>query len=271
MATPLAALAFDAMAPEFDARFGGWLSVAAQRRAVRRTLLDTLPPGARVLELGGGTGEDAIWMLQNGFKVLLTDASQAMVTVAGKKLAPYGARAQNAAAEELPEFAQDYLARGGTPFDAALSNFAPLNCVNDLKPVARGLAMLIRPGGHAMLVLFGCHSPGEMLVEAVRGRPRHVLRRLEHRPVPARLAGKEFAVTYHRGRELKRAMAPWFRLIRRVGIGIFVPPSAAEPWISRHPKLLNALEALDSLTERPLAGLGDHILYQFERTQISAP
>jgi len=271
MAMSLAALAFDAVAPHFDARFGGWLSVGAQRRAVRRTLLRTMPRGACVLELGGGTGEDAVWMSQHGFEVLLTDASQAMVTVAQAKLGPYGAQALVAAAEELPEFARAHAARGGRPFDAALSNFAPLNCVSDLGPVARGLAALIRPGGHAMLVLFGCHSPGEMFVEALRGRPRHALRRLAHGPIPAGIGGNEFAVTYHRGRELKLAMAPWFRLNRRVGIGLFVPPSAAEPWISRHPNLLKALEALDRLAERPLADLGDHILYQFERTQISAP
>jgi len=38
-----AALAFDAIAPAFDLRFGGWCSVAAQRRAVRSALLQVFP------------------------------------------------------------------------------------------------------------------------------------------------------------------------------------------------------------------------------------
>ncbi len=266
-----AALAFDAVASHFDARFGAWQSVAAQRRAVRRRLLAALPVKARVLELGGGTGEDAMWMAQQGFQVLLTDASPAMVREAGAKLAPYGAEAAVAAAEDLPRFAANHLRHGGKPFDAALSNFAPLNCVEDLAPVARGLAALIRPGGHAMLVLFGRHPPGEMITETLRGRPRQALRRLASGPRPARIGAANFTVVYHRGRTVKNAMAPWFRLRRRIGIGVFVPPSAAEPWISRHPRFLGMLEALDHLVEWPLAGLGDHILYQFERTHTPAP
>ncbi|HEV7586764.1 MAG TPA: hypothetical protein VGO40_01445, partial [Longimicrobium sp.] len=69
---PPAAAAFDAVAPAFDERFGAWLSVAAQRRAVRRELLRAFPAGASVLELGGGTGEDAAWLADQGRRVLLT-------------------------------------------------------------------------------------------------------------------------------------------------------------------------------------------------------
>jgi SAM-dependent methyltransferase len=268
---PLAALAFDAVAPTFDARFGDWLSVTAQRKAVRRALLDTLPARAHVLELGGGTGEDAAWMAQNGFRVLLTDASPAMIREARIKLAPHGVDALVVAAEELPRFAQSHYACGGETFDAAFSNFAPLNCVSDLDPVARSLAALVRPGGKAMLVLFGTLSPGEMIVETLRGRPLQAFRRLKREPAPARLGGAHFTVTYHRRRALVAAMRPWFRLERRIGIGIFVPPSAAEPWISRHPRLLKILEACDRLLGWPLAGLGDHILYQFARTEAPDP
>jgi ubiquinone/menaquinone biosynthesis C-methylase UbiE len=263
-----AALAFDAIAPQFDSRFGAWQSVAAQRRAVRRVLRAVLPPGGAVLELGGGTGEDALWLAQHGFRPLLTDASPAMVALARSKLAAFGAGAEIAAAEELEEFATGY---HGAPFAAAFSNFAGLNCVEDMAPVARGLARLIRPGGSALLVLFGILSPGEILVEGLRGRPSQALRRLRKGPVAARLGGQNFTVRYHRAAALKTAMQPWFRLVRRHGIGIFVPPSAAEPWMSRHPSLLALLEKLDRLASLPLALLGDHILYRFERTDVPAP
>jgi SAM-dependent methyltransferase len=265
-----AVLAFDAIATNFDSRFGSWLSVAAQRRAVRRVLQETVPGGCRIFELGGGTGEDALWLARNGFTVMLTDPSPAMVSVAKAKLAPLGSEAELVSAEDLNSFADHYL-QEGTPFDAVFSNFAPLNCVSDLAPVARGLAKLIRPGGCAMLVLFGVHCPGEMITELLRRRPQQMLRRLKRRPASARLGGHLFAVTYHRGAPFRRVMQPWFRLVRRVGIGIFVPPSAAEPWISRHPRLLNALEKLDRIAARPLAMYGDHILYHFERTQTRAP
>jgi hypothetical protein len=61
-------------------------------------------------------------------------------------------------------------------------------------------------------------------------------------------------------------LSPWFRLESRRGVGLFVPPSAAEPWISSHPLLLKSLELLDRAASVPFAPLGDHILYRFVRT-----
>lgn len=258
---PPAALAFDAAAAAFDRRFGAWASVAAQRAAVRAALLAAFPAGSRLLEVGGGTGEDALWLARRGRRVLLTDASPAMVGIARRKLAgEEGSGARQAAAEDLASLA------GEGPFDGAFSNFAALNCVPDLRPFARGLAGLLRPGARALLVLFGPLPPGEVLVQLLRGEPRAALRRLSRGEVPARLGGREFTVRYHRPGEVARAMAPWFRPVARRGIGVFVPPSAAEPWISGRPRLLRGLEGLDRLAARPLALLGDHLLYDFERS-----
>jgi SAM-dependent methyltransferase len=270
---PPAAAAFDAVAPAFDERFGAWLSVAAQRRAVRHELLRTFPAGASVLELGGGTGEDAAWLADRGRRVLLTDASPAMVAIAGPKLAGRAApsTAEVWPAEEMEALAAAREADGEPPFDGAFSNFAALNCVSDLRPVARGLARLLRPGAPALLVLFGPFPPGEVVVELLRRNPDAAVRRLARGDVAARLGGKRFTVRYHRPREVARGFAPWFRLRRTRGIGVFVPPSAAEPWISRHPRLLNALEALDRAAAAPLARLGDHLLFHLERTDAAPP
>ncbi len=261
-----AALAFDAIAPAFDDRFGGWSSVAAQRGAVRAALLRAFPKGGHILELGGGTGEDAAFLAGAGYDVLLTDPSPTMVALATAKLSSLGSRAEIAAGEDLEDFAARHLSAGGTQFDGAFSNFAPLNCVVDLGPVARGLARLLKPGAAALLVLFGTFCPGEMLTEVLRGRPQLAFRRCKSGETAARLANREFPIVYHRREELQHAFAPWFVMEKRLGIGVTVPPSAAEPWISQQPRLLAAMESLDCVLARPLAILGDHILYQFRRT-----
>ncbi len=263
-----AALAFDAIAPNFDSRFGAWSSVAAQRRAVRAALIREFPAAAKILELGGGTGEDAAFLASRGFDVLLTDASPAMVALAQDKLSSLGSQAQVAAAEAMEDFASRNLSSSCELFDGAFSNFAPLNCVVDLKPVARGLARLLKPDSPAMLVLFGAFCPGEMVTEVVRGRPLQALRRFKRGQMPARLASREFHVVYHRRAALERAFAPWFVLEKRFGFGVTVPPSAAEPWITQHPRLLALMEALDRILSRPFAMLGDHVLYQFRRTDV---
>jgi SAM-dependent methyltransferase len=260
-----AAFAFDAIAPIFDDRFGAWASVAAQRRAVRAALLERFPSAGHVLEIGGGTGEDAVFLAEHGFRVLLTDASPAMVDVARRKLSPLGSCAKIVAGEELEGFAQERRVAGEPLLDGAFSNFAPLNCVQNIRSVAKGLASLLKPGAAAMLVLFGTCCPAEMLVETLRGRPRNALRRFTRGATPARLAKRNFEVFYHRVSDLQHAFQPWFELERKIGIGIAVPPSAAEPWISRHSRLLANMEAFDRVTARSLASLGDHVLYQFRR------
>jgi ubiquinone/menaquinone biosynthesis C-methylase UbiE len=263
---PPAAAAFDAIAERFDGRYGPWLSVAAQRRAVHSALAATFPRGSRLLDVGGGTGEDADWLIRNGRDVLVTDVSPAMVRIAEGKLRPLGASTPRVVpAEQLCDFADERDAAGLPPFDGAYSNFAALNCVTDLSESARGLARLIRPHGHAMLVIFGTCPPGEWAVQLLRFDARSAFRRASRGDVYARLGGREFTVRYHRPADVARAFAPWFRLVERRGIGIFVPPSAAEPAISRFPRLLAALEAMDRAVSRPLAPLGDHVLYKLER------
>ena len=144
MMAPLrpAAVAFDAIATNFDLRFGQWLSVAAQRRAGHAVLRREFPTGGHILELGGGTGEDAMFLAERGFDVFLTDCSPTMLSLAKTKLTPFGAQAEVTTGEELEDFASRHLSAGGALFDGALSNFAPLNCVVDLEPVARRLASM---------------------------------------------------------------------------------------------------------------------------------
>lgn len=164
----------------------------------------------------------------------------------------------------LPAERLDHLVTIGMQFDGAFSNFAALNCVPNLIPVGTSLARLIRPHGMAVLVVFGRFSPGEIAVEVARGRFSNAFRRLR-RDAPASIGGRTFTIRYHGARDIHRAMSPWFRLVSRTAIGLFVPPSAAEPWISYRPRLLAVLEAADRLCARPLFCLGDHILFVFER------
>ncbi|HEX3868226.1 MAG TPA: methyltransferase domain-containing protein [Gemmatimonadaceae bacterium] len=266
-----AAQAFDAVAEQFDERYGAWLSVAAQRRAVRAELAKAFPIGARVLEIGGGTGDDAQWLIERGRDVLLTDVSPRMVRIAAEKLRPLNASPPCVAPAETLGPLADELGRQGLPlFEGVFSNFAGLNCVPDLEPVARGLARLVRPGGRVLIVIFGVWPPGEWLVQLARRDVKSAFRRLSRGDVHARLGGRDFVVRYHRPADVHRAVAPWFRVVSRIGIGVLVPPSAAEPAISRYPKVLSALEAIDRVVKRPLAALGDHVLYTLARSDAPA-
>src|SRR5690606_11984021 len=151
----------------------------------------TVPPGARLLELGGGTGEDAVFLAAHERRVLLTDGAPRMVAEAAARAQRAGLtgriETRTLLLEEVEAFARERRRAEGARFDGAYSNFAALNCVPDLTPIARGLAMLLRPGASAVLVLFGPLPPGEILVQLVHGDVRAAFRRLSRGPVPARL------------------------------------------------------------------------------------
>ena len=273
-ALPPAVRAFDQTAPRFDERFGEWRSVAAQRAAVRRYLLRTFRPGSRILELGAGTGDDALFLLERGYHVFPTDGSPGMVERATEKVRRAGQTdvpVEQVVLEELDRFERRRRQERLPPFDGAFSNFAAFNCVPDLRRVARPLAGLIRPGGACVLVVFGPCSIGEVIVELVRGRPAAAVRRFRRGPAPARIGQEHFQVWYPRPVAFARAFDPYFALKRVRGIGILVPPSAAEPWISKFPRVVAAMEAADRLLSAPLARLADHVLLHLERSHVTAP
>ncbi|MBC8099557.1 MAG: class I SAM-dependent methyltransferase, partial [Armatimonadetes bacterium] len=128
-----------------DAPIARWL-----RGRVQARLTQHFPPGARVLELGCGTGEDAAYLAARGVRVLATDASPAMLDAARRKNQ----------ASALVDYALLDLAHlpeaDWGQFDGAYANFGVLNCLADWRPLAAWLAARIVPGG---VIAFGVMSP----------------------------------------------------------------------------------------------------------------
>ena len=98
-------------------------------------------PGDHVLELGCGTGEDALWLARHGVRVTATDVSQTMLAVAQRKAAAANLTdlIDFAAIDlaSLPSTSSFIIHRHRSPFSAAFSNFGPLNCLPDRRPWPR--------------------------------------------------------------------------------------------------------------------------------------
>src|SRR5438105_4397645 len=76
--------AYDAVAPKYDLQLepAGWI-----RRALWRHLDRLFQPGDTVLDVGCGTGTDAIHLARNHIRVTAIDASAGMLTRLRSKLA----------------------------------------------------------------------------------------------------------------------------------------------------------------------------------------
>ncbi|HEX9370954.1 MAG TPA: methyltransferase domain-containing protein, partial [Roseiflexaceae bacterium] len=71
--------AFDSVAADYDGPRGNNELIQRMRGAIWRTLAATFPPGAQLLDLGCGTGIDAVYLAQRGYQIAATDWSPQMV------------------------------------------------------------------------------------------------------------------------------------------------------------------------------------------------
>lgn len=263
-----AATPFDALATDYDATFTRSVIGTLLRRAVWRRLDVAFRSGDRVLELNCGTGEDAVYLARRGVRVLATDASRAMVERAARKAAQQGVRSLVETAvldvEQLETIVdRTDLRANGRPFDGALSNFGGLNCVADLRVVARGLARLVRPDGRVILCVMGPLVPWEWVWFLLRGRPGIAFRRLR----PSGLSWRGVPVRYPSPRRLRRAFAGSFRIERQSALGALLPPPYAESWAVTGRRMLERLDRWERRFETvpPLVWLADHYLIELER------
>jgi SAM-dependent methyltransferase len=255
--------AFDALAADYDASFTATPLGTLLREAVWRRLAARFSPGDRVLELACGTGEDALHLACRGVRVTAIDASAAMVEAARRKVAAAGVEGMVEVQHQEISSLCSPLPLLPAPFDGAFSNFGGLNCVSDLRALARGLAQRLRPGAPVLLCVMGPLVPWEWLWYLGKGDPTRAFRRLRRGGV----AWRGMTVRYPSIRALQRAFAPEFRTLRTSAVGALLPPTYIEEWTRRHPRLLAALARWERRLERvpPLPWLADHYLIELER------
>ncbi len=264
--------AFDSVAARYDADFttttlGRWL-----REFVWQELATAFVPGDAVLELGCGTGEDALWLARRGVRVLATDVAPAMLAVAQQKATAAGLTAAldfavldlAAVDRAMPFPASEKVV---PPLAGVFSNFGALNCLADWRPLAAALASWVRPGGKLVFVVMGRFCPWEVLTYALRGRLSTACRRLQPR-VRAQVGGRDLLLTYPTPRTLAAAFAPAFVPRARCGLGVFLPPSYHAARVERWPRTFGLLHWLEArLRSTWLASqLNDHFLLVLERT-----
>lgn len=253
---------FDPLAPTYDHEFTHSPVARLLRERVHRRLERHFQPGIDVLELGCGTGEDALHLAGLGVRVTATDVSESMLHLARAK----------AAGNPLIEFhhldLRNLDANSSICFDGTFSNFGPLNCLEDWRPLAAWLADRVKPGG---VVAFGVMSPfclWEILWHGIHGDFKTAFRRWrQDTTFQADPTSPPIPIRYPTLRRLTRDFSPHFRRTHVEGIGLFLPPSDAFGVVEKRPHLLHRLSALErQFAPIPLlALLADHYWIEFER------
>ena len=247
-------MTFNSIASEYDSEFTN-TPLARALRAIVWARLDALfPPGARVLELACGTGEDAGHLASRGVQVLATDQSEKMLDIARAKCAGLPVAfakvdLRNARIGEL-----------GT-FDGVFSNFGGLNAISDYQSLS--LPSSVKPGGKLLFVIMGRHCAWEMAWHLLHGDRMTAFRRWQKEGTLARVGQATMPVYYPSTAELRRAFAPHFRLVRVRPLGNFLPPSYLEHLTRRWWFPFRLWAWLDQHLPWPL--WADHTIYEFVR------
>jgi SAM-dependent methyltransferase len=249
--------AFDSVAADYDGPQGNNVLIQKMRTQVMETIEQTFPRGARLIDLGCGTGIDAAYLAARGYSVTAIDASPAMVASADERLrqARLDTHVLNIGIHELAQLDIGM-------FDGAYSNFGALNCLPELRSVSAALGAKLRPGSKLVAAVIGRYCPWELVFYLMRGQPKRARVRFVQGMVPVPLNGERVWTRYLAPREFAREFAAEFEPVHQHALALFGPPPYLVHHYDRFRRLFDLLGQADrALGDKPiLRNAGDHFL-----------
>lgn len=183
------------------------------REEVKRYFLESVT-GKRVLDFGGGTGNDLHWLIKAGFDVIFCEPAGKM-----REIAITNVRKNNTfekvrfLSNENTDFRS--WSKDNLPFkektDGVLSNFAVLNSINNLKTLSAKLALITNVNSQLIVIVLGVKAKylirnySQILKSLVMGNGLSV--NIQN--------GNSYLTTYlHRKKNLINSMRKYFEFIK---------------------------------------------------------
>jgi SAM-dependent methyltransferase len=252
--------AFDGVAATYGESNAANRTLCEMRARTLAAFVTRAPAGARLLDLGCGPGSDAEQLARNGFSVTAIDWSRAMVDEARRRVHGAGltdrVEVHHLGIHELHRLAPQ-------TFDAACSNFGPLNCVPSLAEAARLIGDRLRPGGILAASVIGRVCPWEIGLYLLKGDWARAVVRFRREPVPVPLEGHTVWMRYYSPRTFERVFEDaGFTRVSLRALGLFAPPPYMNAFAERNPSTLGWLHRLDDAVGGVpgLRAWGDHFL-----------
>lgn len=251
--------AFDRHAGTYDDEFSRHPRAVELRGRTWKVLDALCSAPRRVIDLGCGTGEDAVHLASRGISVSAVDVSPEM-------LARVREKAVRAGVEQRVEcHVADYTNIAGdrdTPcYQGIYSNFGALNCAPGLDWLQRLTGDLLEPGGFLVLVPMSRFYPLETALHLARGRVGPATRRWRSNRT-AVVGETEFPVRYYGLGDLRRALGPRFVLEHSEALHLLLPVPAFDHVDTRFEWAFSRCRGVDLwLSRRRLfRGWGDHFI-----------
>jgi SAM-dependent methyltransferase len=133
------------------------------RAAFQDLVLKIAPPGAALFDFGAGPGIDARFFAERGFTVDAYDVDPTMCEFFATHCRDFIDSGRiTLDCREYPEFLARDTAASTRRIDLVISNFAPLNQVDDLRPLFAKFHALTTPGGKVLTSVLSPYFIGDM-------------------------------------------------------------------------------------------------------------
>lgn len=223
-------------------------NLARMRSKVRRQVSSLLEPGDSILELAAGTGADAVYFAERGFRVLATDLAPGMAAKMREKVAAMEL-GENLLVRQLSFSKLEVLP--AAQFDLVFSNMGGLNCIAELSQVTSKIPRLLKPGGWVVWVLMPRLCLWE-LAALLLGDVKTAFRRLSPHGSLATVEGVQFMTYYFNPSQVKDALGPEFALVSVKGVSVFTPPADRKNFVNRFPGFYRFLVGIENrFADRP--------------------
>ena len=260
-----AAEAFSEQSAVFDNLYSYNAIIQYKRERVRNHVLQYLPENSQILELNSGTGEDAIFFAGKGHHVHATDISQSMQKQLMQKVKRNGLDMR--VTRELCSYtASDQLKNKG-PYDLIFSNFAGLNCTDELDKVLKSLPTLLKPDGVVTLVILPKFCLWETLL-LFKGKFRTAFRRFfSSNGRIAHVEGHYFKCWYYNPSYITKRLKDQFEVLGIEGLCTIVPPSYMEGFAEKHPSIYGFLKKWEDRLKFnwPWKYIGDYYIISLKK------
>jgi SAM-dependent methyltransferase len=261
------AMAFDSASEEYDVTIGrNFINTLIRQRSLE-TLYRILRKDDVVLEIGAGTGAEAVLIARRVARVVATDISPAMVDLLRRKAAARRMSekmdAVRVAAADIGEVRK--MLPGGRVRVAYSFNGA-LNCEPKLPDFEAELASIVVPGGYFVCSIRNTLCLAEILTYAAILRYSGMVKR-KKQPMMVSVGGADIPSTYYSVDRFLGFFRRDFDVQSIMGLPVLLPPAYLNDYYVRARRVLRLLEGADKALGGafPFNRLGDQSLFVLRR------
>lgn len=258
--------AFDSASEEYDFTISRNYINTLVRKISINTLLKYAKKEDVLLEVGCGTGKEAVILSRHVSKIYATDISEGMLKLVyakakkyslSSKIVPFKLRACELS--KIRKITEE-------PFNIIYSFNGALNCEPELDRFVEEAYALLSEGGYMICSIRNRFCISEMLIHAFLFQFDKTIAR-KKQPVMISVGGMDIPAYYYSPYEFINRLSKHFHLVRIVGLPVLLPPAYLSNYYVKLGKVRTLLEVLESRVSSlfPFNRFGDQTLFVFRK------